>query len=90
MEVSSGGTVPTTATISWTSKDTTTLGLSDLTSVTNDCSTYLGLTPTLKEQVTSTITGGTSKLTVGDSNVNDACVYIVGNQVLIVGGSSTL
>ncbi len=90
VEVPGPGTVPTTATISWTGKTTTTLGLSGLTGVTNDCAMQYGLTSTLKEQVTSTVTGGTSKLTVGDANVNDACVYIVGNQVLIVGGSSTL
>ncbi len=90
VEVPSGGTVPTAATITWTNKDTTTIGLSGLTGVTNDCSTYLGLTPTIKEEVTSTVTGGNSKLTLGDANTNDACVYIVGTQVLIVGGASTL
>jgi hypothetical protein len=90
VEVSSGGTIPTAATITWTNKDSTTMGLSNLTGVTNDCPLYLGLTPTIKESVTSTITGGNSKLTVGDSNVNTACVYIVGTQVLIVGGTSTL
>ncbi len=90
MEVSSGGTVPPAATITWTNKDTTTMGLSNLTSVADDCTTYLGLTPSIKEAATSTITGGTSKLTVGDSNVNDACVYIVGTQVFIGGGGSTL
>jgi len=90
VEVSSGGAVPTSDTITWSNKTTTILGLSNLQSVTNDCSTEFGLAPTLKESVTSTVTGGNSKLTVGDANTGTACVYIVGSQVLIVGGTSTL
>ncbi len=90
VEVSSGGVIPTSATITWTNKDNTTIALSNLGTVTDTCGTYLGLTPTEEEQVTSTVTGGTAKLTVGDSNVGTACVYIVGTTVLIVGGTSTL
>ncbi len=90
IEVPEVSPAPTSATIYWTNKDTTTLTLGAISTVTNDCSTYLGLTPTFKESVASTVSGGNSKLTVGDTNQGSACVYLVGSQVLIVGGASTL
>jgi hypothetical protein len=92
IEVPAGGAAPTSDTIIWTNKDTTTLSLSNLNSVPGnpDCSAFMGLPVTLEETTTSTVTGGTSKLTVGDANTGTACVYIVGSNVLIVGGASTL
>jgi hypothetical protein len=91
VEVPAGGTVPTSATVYWTNKDITTLTLGTINAITPDpCPAFMGISASLDESVASTVSGGTSKLTVGDTNTGGACVYIVGSNVLIVGGSSTL
>ncbi len=81
----------TGATIYWTNRDTTTVSDS-YTSVTDTCGTYLDQTSSVEEQVTATVTGGTSKLTDETTAPEDLCVYVgaTDGTVLVVGGSSTL
>jgi cytochrome oxidase Cu insertion factor (SCO1/SenC/PrrC family) len=79
----------TGATIYWTNGKTTIITFA-YTSVTDTCSTYLGVAASLEESETATVTGGTSGLTKEATAPTDVCVYIAGSQIAVVGGSSVL
>ncbi len=87
-----GVTVPnstdTGGTIYWTNKDTTTITIAEAP-ITNTCGTYLGVAASTEVQSNTTVTGGTSKLTL-ETKTSTVCVYVAGGQILVVGGPSTL
>jgi hypothetical protein len=69
------------ATIYWTNKKITTESFSYAAGGT--CPTYLGLTASTSVVVTSTVTGGNSGLTVGQSFQSVNCLYSGGSDLLV-------
>jgi hypothetical protein len=93
---SSGIIVPNasagTAVISWTNRDVTDLTITNtLTPGPGSCSPYLGVAASDVITETSTVSGGTSKLTIGQSGTSQLCLYEAGGDILVTGtGSFTI
>jgi hypothetical protein len=75
-----------TAVVNWTNKEVTDLNITDtLTPGPGSCSPYLGVAASDVISETATVTGGTSKLTVGQSGSSTLCLYVAGGDDLVVG-----
>jgi hypothetical protein len=77
----------TGATVYWTNGKTTIVSFA-YASITPTCSTYLGVTASLEEQETATVTGGTAGLSKVTTAPSDVCIYIQGGQIAVESAGS--